>query len=337
MKRLDLTGQVFGRLTALYPLEERKAGRTCWRCRCTCGNEVDVQTTLLMHGGTQSCGCLRDKHKKDITGMRFGMLTAVYPTEKRQQNRVVWHCRCDCGGERDVMISTFLSGKVTSCGCQNKNNLEDLTGRRFGKLVVISKTDRRNHTDRYWLCRCDCGTEKEVLGRSLRQGATQSCGCSRYNDFTGMKRGKLTAILKTGRVINRSPEYLWRCECGNEILLPVSKVPKKGNRMCPECLRKQNGEGVKVAHKARAEASIDGVPAKTLKGIKEGRLTALNTSGIRGVWRNGERWSAGGLVNGKTMTLGTFDTKEEAKKARDAFVAKRYGRAFDILEERENG
>jgi hypothetical protein len=98
MKRLDLTGQVFGRLTALYPLEERKAGRTYWRCRCICGKEVDVQTPLLLHGGTQSCGCLRDKHKKDITGTRFGLLTAVYPTEKRQQNRVVWHCRCDCGG-----------------------------------------------------------------------------------------------------------------------------------------------------------------------------------------------------------------------------------------------
>ena len=107
--------------------------------------------------------------------------------------------------------------------------------------------------------------------------------------------------------------------------------------MCPECLRKQNGEGIKVAHKTRAEASIDGVPPKTLKGIKEGRLTATNTSGIRGVWRNGERWSAGGLVNGKTVNLGFFDTREEAKKARDAFVAKRYGRAFDILEERENG
>ena len=126
---------------------------------------------------------------------------------------------------------------------------------------------------------------------------------------------------------------MWQCECGNEILLPVSKVPKKGKRMCPECLRKQNGEAIKIAHKARAEISIDGVPPKTLKGIKEGRLISTNTSGIRGVWRKGEQWSAGGLVDGKTLTLGTFDTKEEAKKARDAFVAKRYGRAFDILEE----
>ena len=292
MKRLDLTGQVFGRLTALYPLEERKAGRTYWRCRCICGKEVDVQTPLLLHGGTQSCGCLRDKHKKDITGTRFGLLTAVYPTEKRQQNRVVWRCRCDCGGQRDVMISTFLSGKVTSCGCQNKNKLDDLTGRRFGRLVVISDTDRRNHTDRYWLCRCDCGTEKEILGRALWQGATQSCGCSHYTNFTGMKRGKLTAIRMTGRIINKSPEYLWQCECGNEILLPVKNWP--------------DAAVTDLISLTRAEAAVADDPATTdvneSKDATNDTFTVGNTPGAK-LPSTGGPGTTGLYILGSILTL----------------------------------
>ena len=40
-------------------------------------------------------------------------------------------------------------------------------------------------------------------------------------------------------------------------------------------------------------------------------------------------------MNGKAVALGTFDTKEEAKKARDEFAAKQYGEALAVLEERE--
>ena len=57
-KRLDLTGQRFGRLTALAP-----AGNlgvyTAWLCRCECGREAVVATRRLRSGNTRSCGCLK--------------------------------------------------------------------------------------------------------------------------------------------------------------------------------------------------------------------------------------------------------------------------------------
>ena len=53
----------------------------------------------------------------------------------------------------------------------------DITGRRFGHLVVIEYTG-----DSKWLCRCDCGNEKEIDGISVRRGATVSCGCYRYSE-----------------------------------------------------------------------------------------------------------------------------------------------------------
>lgn len=52
----------------------------------------------------------------------------------------------------------------------------DLTGHRFGRLVVIREAGRKNgHVA--WLCRCDCGNEVTVIGNCLTSGHTSSCGC----------------------------------------------------------------------------------------------------------------------------------------------------------------
>lgn len=53
----------------------------------------------------------------------------------------------------------------------------DLTGRRFGRLVVLSISPRKEGRNQYWLCRCDCGCVKSVRGDLLRGGRTVSCGC----------------------------------------------------------------------------------------------------------------------------------------------------------------
>ena len=59
MRRLQLAGIVFGRLTALT-VEYRRDG-TYWRCICACGSIVDVYTGSLTRGATRSCGCWRSE------------------------------------------------------------------------------------------------------------------------------------------------------------------------------------------------------------------------------------------------------------------------------------
>jgi len=56
-RKLDLTGQRFGKLTVVSPAENAN-GRTAWLCRCDCGREVAVKTYHLRSGHTKSCGCL---------------------------------------------------------------------------------------------------------------------------------------------------------------------------------------------------------------------------------------------------------------------------------------
>jgi hypothetical protein len=59
-KALDLSGQKFGRLTALGPVERRKR-HVMWLCECQCGETTIVSTTSLRAAATRSCGCLRQE------------------------------------------------------------------------------------------------------------------------------------------------------------------------------------------------------------------------------------------------------------------------------------
>lgn len=74
--RKDLTGQKFGRLTALAPDHTYK-GALWWRCRCDCGNEVVVSSNHLVQGTTRSCGCYAREVRK-ITGAKSGIAKVNY-------------------------------------------------------------------------------------------------------------------------------------------------------------------------------------------------------------------------------------------------------------------
>lgn len=65
--RKDLSGQQFGRLTVLYPLEKRdNKGSIYWHCSCECGRFTDTTEDALIQGGCRSCGCLKEEAQKNI-------------------------------------------------------------------------------------------------------------------------------------------------------------------------------------------------------------------------------------------------------------------------------
>ena len=124
----------------------------------------------------------------DLTGQRFGRWTVMNITDKRTKNRtIIWHCKCDCGNEKDVDGYTLKSGQSKSCGCLNNEKRAercragriDLTGQRFGKLIALYPVysgDKNTHTK--WHCQCDCGNECDIDMGNLRSGKSQSCGCT---------------------------------------------------------------------------------------------------------------------------------------------------------------
>lgn len=57
-KAKDLTGKVFGKLTALYPTKERRNNSIVWHCKCECGRECNKDAHSLQRGSVTSCGCV---------------------------------------------------------------------------------------------------------------------------------------------------------------------------------------------------------------------------------------------------------------------------------------
>jgi len=120
----------------------------------------------------------------DETGNQYGRLT-VLGRAGSKRNKATWLCLCECGNEISTRGDSLRRGATKSCGCLQKekasesakiNQLINEIGNRYGRLTVLRRAENQNGRTR-WLCHCTCGKDVEVLGASLRNGCTQSCGC----------------------------------------------------------------------------------------------------------------------------------------------------------------
>lgn len=253
----------------------------------------------------------------DLCGRRFGMLTVLELLPEREDRYALYRCRCDCGNEIMVNSKRLKRGSVQGCAeCWDFRGkvVHDLAGQRFGMLTAVGLADARKSGRRTWTCRCDCGKYRDVTTHDLRGGYVTSCGCMNsrsypYNDLTGRKFGRLTVLeLTDGRTAKGSVLWRCRCECGSEKLVSEDALVHGGLVSCgcyraTELPRKLNG----ALHR------VDGT---CVEGLQRKRR-ADNTSGFTGVYRTKDnRYKASITFKKKRYHLGTFDTIEEALRAR---------------------
>lgn len=129
-----------------------------------------------------------DKRKpmSNLIGRRFGKLVVTeyvgYEDApcKGRKTLFYWKCVCDCGNTCITYSGNLTGHHKKSCGCIRKG--VDLTGQRYGRLIVIKESAPRIRKDRksvkrVWECKCDCGNTTYVIHESLVSGTTKSCGC----------------------------------------------------------------------------------------------------------------------------------------------------------------
>ncbi len=202
-------GSRIGKLTVEEPTRQRRAGYMVWKCRCDCGGAILADTRILQRQSLRDCGCITvtGPGQRDVTGQRFGMLTALAPTEERgRRGSVMWRCRCDCGSEILADLGELTNGNRKSCGCMSHPPRKDFEGRRFGRLTVTAYAGKKAGMHR-WRCVCDCGKETIVGQTLLQSGKTRSCGCLQamtYRDNLKLMEGTSVTMLqavKGGRLI----------------------------------------------------------------------------------------------------------------------------------------
>lgn len=211
--------------------------------------------------------------------------------------------------------------------------VEDLTGRRFGRLVVLRKEEGSGKA-RY-LVRCDCGREKVVLADNLKRGMTKSCGVccrggkawseKRIKDLTGKRFGQMIVLKELG---NR--KVLCKCDCGKEKVVNKSHLVHGEIQSCGCLLQKQ-------AYQNQKKYYYEGTYIAVIKNTK---ATSRSKSGVRGVcWdRTKEKWRANICFKGERQELGYFNDIKDAIKARRDAEDKLYKPAIESFEEgKENG
>lgn len=249
---------------------------------------------------------------EDLTGKRFGKLVAIEKTdEKGADGSYKWKCRCDCGNIYYATPQNLRRGRK-NCGCENFRI--NLTGKRFGKLVVLKpapKTD--NHTK--WICKCDCGNVCIRGTETLL--VSENSGCDRcqhlHIDLTGKRFGRLTVnkLLKTENNV-----AVWECKCDCGTLTTASTyLLTSGKKKSCGCLKNeviQKGTNLKHGkHNERLYKTWCGIKARTSNPNEK----SYKNYGARGVkvckeWKESfesfYRWS---LSNGycEDLTIDRID------------------------------
>lgn len=181
---------------------------------------------------------------KDITGLRSGRLVALSIAAKHDGKGAYWQCKCDCGNTAIVRGYSLRQEHTKSCGClllehvkkMGANTFIDLTGKRYGTLVVVKRAYRQGSHIK-WECQCDaCGSRVIVFASNLRQRPTNRCSkCYTGKDLTGQQFGKLTVLhLAKEDRYNKHRQVRWKCkcDCGNIIMVITPRLATGHTRSC---------------------------------------------------------------------------------------------------------
>lgn len=149
-------------------------------------------------------------HRKGIRGLenkKFNNLKIIRLLGP-QNGHIMWECQCACGKLCKKRGSSLVSGTAVSCGCiKGKKHIKDLTGQRFGRLMVLKQTPTNKSKYAFWLCLCDCGKKVTVKGTNLRYKQT-SCGCGSWYSSRDHKQSLIKWIVRmykggaTGRFLS---------------------------------------------------------------------------------------------------------------------------------------
>lgn len=117
----------------------------------------------------------------------------------------------------------------------------DLTGQRYGKLLLQNYVGTNSNRQALWKATCDCGQTAVVLAHKVRSGHTLSCGCGSVNtpkDEMGHRYGRLQVVEAAEK---RGSHRYWTClcDCGGIVIVSGAKLRNGHTKSCG-CLKVDN-------------------------------------------------------------------------------------------------
>jgi hypothetical protein len=171
------------------------------------------------------------------------MLLVLSFSHKNHNGKTVFNCQCDCGVIKPVVGNYLVIGHAQSCGCVHFG--EDLTGKRFGRLLVTGLNHRDAKSDTHWDCLCDCGNTIIVRRAAFtgKKANTNSCGCLKRDvnaaqtiDLVGQTFGRWTVVARAGNTKIGQATWFCCCACGAEGVACGNNL-RNGATLSCGCLR----------------------------------------------------------------------------------------------------
>ena len=212
-----------------------------------------------------------------------------------------------------------------------RGRFESLVGRQFGKLTVLERVENNKHGHVQYDCLCFCGGRSVVPAMSLRTGRTKSCGCVMHVQPTrhGMCKTRIHRIW-----------VAMRFRCNNENGNAYSHYGEKGVSVCPDWQSSfesfyewslSNGYAEhltidRIDNNGNYEPSNCRWVTQSVQVRNTGTFST-NTSGIKGVSfdKSRNKWCAYIDAGNKRLSLGRFNSIDEAAAARKAGELKYWG------------
>lgn len=107
----------------------------------------------------------------------YGSWTILKEAGKDNKSNKLVFCLCNCGFQKVHRLSTLTSSqslRCKNCYTNDSRKKNDLSGKKFNKWTILHFSSIKNQNT-YYLCRCECGTEKEVAGYRLNKGQSGAC------------------------------------------------------------------------------------------------------------------------------------------------------------------
>lgn len=143
--------------------------------------------------------------KDNLSGNIYGRLTVISEAERLPGMRICWICRCECGNIVTVATDNLKRGHTRSCGCIKS---PDLTGKVFGKLTVLGRSDKRSHrgmrTKSMWACQCECGEITYKAADTLNNPKMSMCSdcAAKYTAETARESAGFVDGTQLSRIVN---------------------------------------------------------------------------------------------------------------------------------------